>query len=131
MNFHKFEVLLYNDIVPVLALQTHDNKGMILNTNADTVSSVVTSALAKHYEIRLIYCFEKKGVQYHQDNENSVIHLLPKKLVEKFKQSGIIINGMVPKLQNGFAALKSGVREVFVTNAGSILNIEEGTQLGL
>ena len=55
--------------VPVFAPLTHDEQGHILNTNADTIASSIAVALSKFYDVRLIYCFEKKGVLENIDDE--------------------------------------------------------------
>ena len=50
-------------------------KGQMLNTNADTIASALAVALSKAYDVRLIYCFEKKGVLENIADEDSVIQL--------------------------------------------------------
>ncbi|HXB42022.1 MAG TPA: acetylglutamate kinase, partial [Bacteroidia bacterium] len=49
---------------PVIASITCDAKGQLLNTNADTIASVLATQLSKLYSTHLIYCFEKKGVLF-------------------------------------------------------------------
>ncbi len=53
--------LLQQNTIPVFAPLTHAD-GSMLNTNADTIASVLAVALSKLYDVRLIFCFEKKGV---------------------------------------------------------------------
>ena len=50
--------LLNQGLVPVIAPLSHDGKGHILNTNADTIASEVAKALAKLEETQLILGFE-------------------------------------------------------------------------
>ena len=68
-----WQLLLENDFVPVVAALTHDGQGHILNTNADTIASTVAVALSGLYDVRLIYCFEKKGVLENVDDNVSLV----------------------------------------------------------
>jgi len=128
-----FLSLLNTGLSPVLAPLTHDGKGQILNTNADTIASAVASALSKLYEVNLIYCFEKSGVLKNADDENSVIEKINSKEHEKLKRDGVISQGMIPKLNNAFDALKQGVRIVVICHAKDLkkatLNKKAGTRL--
>lgn len=116
-----FELLLSNKLVPVLAPLTHDNKGHILNTNADTIASSIAVALSQSYDVRLIYCFEKKGVLENVADENSVIRLITK---DKYKQllfEEKLFAGILPKIDNAFAAIDAGVNEVLIGDAKDLL----------
>src|ERR1700749_3179655 len=55
------KALLESNFTPILAPLTHDEQGHILNTNADTIASSIAVALSTYYDVRLIYCFEKKA----------------------------------------------------------------------
>lgn len=121
-----WQLLLNNNFVPVLAPLTHDGKGLLLNTNADTIASVVAVALSKLYDVRLIYCFEKKGVLENVDDENSVISLINKEKYKELLTGKKLADGILPKIDNAFAAIDSGVREVLIGDAGDLLqNISE------
>lgn len=52
--------LIEMGVVPVIAPLTHDGKGFMLNTNADTMAGETAKALAPYYDVSLVYCFEKK-----------------------------------------------------------------------
>ena len=71
-------------------------------------------ALSKLYETTLIYCFEKKGVLRDINNEASLINEINPAEFEKLKQENIIHSGMLPKLENAFAAIACGVKEVII-----------------
>ncbi|HAG16948.1 MAG TPA: acetylglutamate kinase, partial [Bacteroidales bacterium] len=66
------------------------------------------------YEVRLLFCFEKSGVLFNSQDENSVIPILQKQNYLALKEQGIIKDGMLPKLENGFLALQNGVGEVCI-----------------
>lgn len=106
--------LLRTGLIPVMAPITHDGAGSLLNTNADTIASSVAIAMAKTFRVQLIFCFEKKGVlrDPDADNDHSVIDFIDEALFRQYKDEGVITAGMIPKLDNAFAALHSGVSEV-------------------
>jgi len=130
VNTFAFNLLLQADFVPVIAPITHDNKGQLFNTNADTVASSIATSLTAIYDVSLVYCFEKAGVLSDPDNDESVIEALNIELYQDYKKSGLIHSGMIPKLDNSFNALEKGVREVLITNAVT-LNTGKGTHLSL
>jgi len=108
--------LLNKSVIPIVAPLTHDGKGNLLNTNADTMASALASALTKHYNVNLVYCFEKKGVLSNPNDNNTVIETLTYHAFKEHQKNGKIIEGMIPKLDNGFNALKNGVKNVNITN---------------
>jgi acetylglutamate kinase len=113
--------LIARGIVPVLSPITHDGKGNLLNTNADTIAQEAAVALAKRFDVSLIYCFEKDGVLKDENDDSSVIPLITKTDFEAYKADGTISGGMIPKLDNAFTAISKGVKEVVITSANHIL----------
>ena len=110
-------VLLQAGFVPVVAPLTHDGAGTILNTNADTIASSIATALAPHMEVDLVYCFEKRGVLADAGDDTSFLPVLPAALYEQLKQRQVVTGGMLPKIDNAFAALHNGVRRVYIAHA--------------
>ncbi len=123
--------LIGNGAVPVIAPLTHDGKGSLLNTNADTIASELATTLCSRYELRLIYCFEKPGVLMNQADDKTVIPEINPQLFEELKAQGVISDGMIPKLESGFNALRHGVTAVVITNAQGISGGLKGTRLVL
>ena len=107
-------------ITPVMAPLTHDGKGNILNTNADTIAAETAKALAEHYDVTLIYSFEKKGVLSNPDDDDSVIATINHADFERYKQDGTIAGGMIPKIENALSAVDAGVERVIITLATAI-----------
>jgi len=105
--------LLKQNVVPVFAPLTHAT-GEILNTNADTIASVLAIAMSKHFDIRLIFCFEKEGVLKDVNDSKSVIRHLNGELYQKLLKEGSFHDGILPKLENAFTAIRSGVKEVLI-----------------
>lgn len=112
--------LIRQGIVPVLAPLTHDKQGHMLNTNADTIAGEAAKALAKHFEVTLMFCFEKKGVLLDAENDDSVIPEIDQDTFRKYVAEGIIQGGMIPKLENAYQAIDAGVKEVIITQASDI-----------
>lgn len=112
--------LIEKNVVPVLAPLTHDGNGNMLNTNADTIAAEAAKALAKHFDVTLMFCFEKKGVLRNAEDEESVIETISKKEFFEYVNDGIIQGGMIPKLENAFDAIDNGVSQVVITRADQI-----------
>ena len=108
--------LLQARLIPVFCALTHDGKGQLFNTNADTIASEVAIALSQTFNTKLYYCFEKKGVLMDRDNEQSVIRHINRKEYQKLLKKELISDGMLPKLHTCFNALESNVGEVFIGN---------------
>lgn len=122
--------LISKGVVPVLAPLTHDKAGNLLNTNADTIAGEAAKALTKHFDVTLMYCFEKKGVLLNENDDESVIPKLTLELFEKYVAEGIINGGMIPKLENSFEALNAGVKQVIITRA-DLIHTENGTKISI
>ena len=118
--------LLDNHMTVVVAPVTHNGKGSLLNTNADTIAQEIATALAVHYSVNLIYSFEKKGVLTDVNDENSLIPLLTIPLYQKYREEQKIFAGMIPKLDNAFAAIASGVNKVIIGKAEELEALTEG-----
>lgn len=120
--------LISKGVVPVLAPLTHDKAGNLLNTNADTIAGEAAKALAKHFEVTLVYCFEKKGVLLNENDDESVITEITPALFEQYVGQNIIQGGMIPKLENSFEAINAGVSEVVITRA-DLIHTDGGTRI--
>ena len=119
-NGKMLQTLINEGITPVMAPLTHDGKGNILNTNADTIASETAKALAPYYDVTLIYSFEKKGVLSNPEDDDSVIPVITHADFERYKADGTVAGGMIPKLENALAAIDAGVKEVIITLATAI-----------
>ncbi len=112
--------LIHQGIVPVLAPLTHDKQGHMLNTNADTIAGEAAKALAKHFEVTLVFCFEKKGVVRDEKDDESVSPEIDRIAFREYVEQGIIQGGMIPKLENAYQAIDAGVKQVIITQASEI-----------
>lgn len=136
VNADVLAAFLRAGLVPVIAPLTFDSTlRTLLNTNADTMASAIAVALARYFEVNLVYCFEKKGVLSNPDDDNAVIPTLTPVSYAHHKASGVINKGMIPKLDNAFEALQSGVARVTICHAddltAAISTQQTGTRLHL
>lgn len=116
----RLSTLIEAGITPVMAPLTHDGQGCLLNTNADTIAAETAKALAAMYDVTLVFCFEKKGVLTDPDDDDSVIPVITRADYARLAASGTVAGGMLPKLDNAFAALEAGVSRVNITLATAI-----------
>jgi len=123
--------LLQSALVPVISPVTHDGNGQLLNTNADTVASVIASAMSEHYEVHLLFAFDKTGVLSDPANDASVIRTLTEAQLSRLKEDGKIHSGMIPKLKAGFSALNSGASVVTIQHVSSLNTNQPVTKLHL
>lgn len=137
ININVLNSLLQQNIAVVLAPITHNNEGQLLNTNADTIAQETAKAMSALYETELIYSFEKAGVLLDVEDESSVIKEITPAYYEELKNppsggKGAIFAGMIPKLDNAFAAINSGVSKVIIGKAEQLhqlLNGNAGTAI--
>ena len=123
------QLFLDNGLVPVIAPLTHDGRGQMLNTNADTIASALAVGLSPFYNTRLIYCFEKKGVLENVDDEHSVIPLITKEIYSRLLDENKLFQGILPKIDNAFSAINNGVNEVLIGDAKDLLqNVTAATK---
>lgn len=130
VNTSELRLLLNEEVVPVMAPITHNGYGQLLNTNADTIAADLAIELSNYYTVNLFYCFEKKGVLLNPDDENSVISELSFDRFKELQTTGAIKEGMIPKLDNGFTAMRNGVSQVLITNP-NLISMARGTRLSL
>jgi acetylglutamate kinase len=126
VNTNLVSTLLSQQISPVFAPITHDQKGQLLNTNADTIAQELARGLSNDFDVTLVYSFEKNGVLLDTNNEQSVIPEINNKYYQQLKNGGKIFAGMLPKLDNAFSAINNGVKKVIIGNAEELQDLLEG-----
>ncbi|ALM08076.1 acetylglutamate kinase [Sediminicola sp. YIK13] len=114
INATTINALLTSGLVPVFCAITHNGKGQLLNTNADTIASEIAIGMSGLYETTLYYCFEKKGVLMDVAEENSVVKHINSQSYQELLDQNIIADGMLPKLENCFHALNKKVHKVCI-----------------
>ena len=132
INLELLKSLLDQGMSIVIAPITHNKNGQLLNTNADTIAQEIARSLSAAYAVNLIYSFEKSGVLLNTDDETSVIPSIRPDFYEQLKAEKKIFAGMIPKIDNAFAALRSGVKEVTIGKAEELQKLiqhQAGTRI--
>jgi acetylglutamate kinase len=133
VNGEHLRMLLDNGLTPVIAPITYSEEGSLLNTNADTVASETAIAMAEAMRregdeargnVQLTFCFEKAGVLRDADDESTLIPRITRESYKQLLADGIVSGGMIPKIDNAFAAIEHGVLSVRITHAN---NLQGGT----
>ncbi|HLT79625.1 MAG TPA: acetylglutamate kinase [Cyclobacteriaceae bacterium] len=120
VNVSLLASLLDNQVVPIVAPLTH-SEGEILNTNADTIAAALAIASGTRYDVRLIYCFEKKGVLLDVNDDSTVITRLSEQRYQELLTQHALADGILPKLENAFSSIHQGVREVLIGHADDLI----------
>lgn len=131
VNAEAVATLIESHCCPVIAPLTHDGQGHMLNTNADTMAAEMAKAMAKTYDVTLMYCFEKAGVLADENDDNSLIPTITPAVLADLKAHGVVTGGMLPKLDNAMACVEAGVETVVITRADHIADPYAGTKICL
>ena len=126
INTELIDTLVGADLTPVFCAISHDGKGQLLNTNADTIASELAIGMSHKYETTLYYCFEKKGVLKDVKKDDSVIKQIDTNSYNDLLEQNIIADGMLPKMENCFHALQQSVSKVCI---GDISMLESDSNL--
>ena len=133
VNGAHLRTLLDKGLTPVIAPITFSADGLLLNTNADTVASDTAVGLVesrklnvegREANVQLTFCFEKAGVLRDADDESTLIPRITRESYKQLLADGIVSGGMIPKIDNAFAAIEHGVQSVRITHAS---NLQGGT----
>lgn len=131
VNAEAVATLIESGCCPVVAPLTHDGCGHMLNTNADTMAGEMAKAMAVHYDVTLMFCFEKPGVLADENDDSSLISTITPAVLDDLKRRGVVSGGMIPKLDNAIACVSAGVESVVITQADRIADPYAGTKICL
>ena len=131
VNAEAVATLIESGCCPVVAPLTHDGWGHMLNTNADTMAGEMAKAMAAHYDVTLMFCFEKPGVLADENDDSSLIPTITPAVLDDLKRRGVVSGGMIPKLDNAIACVSAGVESVVITQADRIADPYAGTKICL
>jgi len=119
--------LLKTNTKLVVAPITHDGHGQLLNTNADTIAQSIATGMSGHFEVHLIYGFEREGVLSDVNDPSSVIAFIDRPVYGTLKDQKVIFEGMIPKIDNAYLALEGGVQSVIIGKAEKLNQLINGT----
>ncbi len=111
VNEALLSLLLDAGFIPVLACLGADATGQVYNINADTVANGVAVKLGAE---GLVLISDVPGVLRDINDPSSRIARLGRAEAQEAIQSGVVTKGMVPKLEEAFAAIAQGVKQVFI-----------------
>jgi acetylglutamate kinase len=111
VNEKLVDLLLREGHVPVLACLAADEKGQTYNINADAVANQVAIRLDAR---ALVLVTDVPGVLRDVKDPASRIGKLTVEEGKKAIADGVVTKGMIPKVEESFAALAKGVRAVHI-----------------
>lgn len=128
VNVKNLQEILNSGFVPIFTAMTHDKNGQLFNTNADTIAASLAVGLTKEYNVDLYYCFEKPGVLKDLSDENTLVSHINLGNYDDLKSEGVIHTGMLPKVDNAFNAINSGVNRVYICHYGDVKKLSDGVE---
>jgi len=125
LNAERLRQFIDQGLTPIIAPITSDENGQLLNINADTIAQETAKAMSKFYDVQLIYSFEKSGVLLDANDDATVIPSINQTYYSTLKEEKKIFAGMIPKIDNAFAALNNGVKKVIIGKAEELKSLME------
>jgi acetylglutamate kinase len=99
-----------SDIIPVIAPVAGSDSGETFNINADLVAGKVAEALRAE---KLILLTDVEGIR---DESGAVVPTLDDERARQLIASGVIGEGMIPKVECCLEALKNGVKKTHIVD---------------
>jgi acetylglutamate kinase len=109
------ETLLAAGMVPVVSPLSADERGALLNVNADTAAAALAVALRAE---KLLLLTGAPGILERPGDPGSLVSLTDLAGLAKLRERGCLEDGMLPKASSIEAALRGGVRRVHIVGAG-------------
>jgi acetylglutamate kinase len=107
------DALLAGGWTPVIACLGHDDAGAVYNINADVVANQLAGALRAD---ALVLVTATPGVLRDVNDPQSRIPRLTVAEGRRAIADGVVRGGMIPKLEESFAALALGARAIFIVD---------------
>ncbi len=103
--------VLEKGYIPVISTVGYDNEGNTYNVNADTAAARIAGALKAE---SLISMTDTVGLCYDKDDPSTLISKVYVSDAPKLIRDGVIVGGMIPKIQCCIEAIRRGVKKVFI-----------------
>ena len=98
-------------IVPVIAPLAKDDKGDVLNVNADSAASVVAAQLGAE---KIVFVADVHGIMSDPEDRNSLLSSVNEEQIADLIAKGVITGGMQPKVEACLEAIRAGVRKAHI-----------------
>jgi len=105
--------LLDNGLMPVVSPLSADANGVLLNINADTVAAAIGAAVQAE---KLILCTGAPGILENAADAGSLISYTDLAGLQRLREAGALLDGMLPKAKAIEEAIRGGVRRVHVVS---------------
>ncbi len=126
VNTALLKLLLDNSLVPVIASMGAANDGRPFNINADTTVIEISKAMSSD----LLLLTTGVGAVFQDiNNPSSRIKEVNKVIAKDLIDSGVITDGMIPKVEEALSLLEFGVKSISIAKAGecgAFLSIANG-----
>jgi acetylglutamate kinase len=103
--------VLEKGYIPVISTVGFDLEGNTYNINADTAAARIAGALKAE---SLISMTDTVGLCYDKDDPSTLISKVCVSDAPKLIRDGVIVGGMIPKIQCCIEAIRRGVKKVFI-----------------
>lgn len=105
VNTAYLNLLLTHGVMPVIAPIGVDDRWQVYNINADMAAGAIAAALQAE---KLVYLSDVEGVMVN----GTLVHSMKEHEAEELIDTGVISNGMIPKIRSAFDALDANVNKV-------------------
>ncbi|TMK67741.1 MAG: acetylglutamate kinase [Actinobacteria bacterium] len=107
------ERLVREELIPVIATVGVDEHGQAHNVNADTVAGAIAIAVGAE---KLVYLTDVAGIYESYGDESTLVSRTDVGGLEQLLASGVVSEGMVPKVRSCIDALRHGVRRAHIVD---------------
>jgi acetylglutamate kinase len=109
VNVEPLRECIRRSVTPVISPTALGDDGKIYNCNADIAAAKTAIALKAR---RLVFMSDVPGLLRNPKKETTLLTHLQVGEVPKLQKTGVIAEGMVPKVDSAIAAIESGVEKV-------------------
>ncbi len=113
VNTKIVDMMIDNDIIPVISPISSSTTGETLNVNADDAAFAIAEALKVN---TLVFLTDVDGILLDVNNSSTLINNIPVSKCRDLLDNGFIGGGMLPKLKNCINSVENGVDEVAIVN---------------
>lgn len=111
INIKPVNDLLESGYIPVVSTVGCDKQGNSYNINGDTAAAHIAGALNAQ---NLIMMTDIAGILRDKDDPDSLITNISPEQAQQLKEEGIILGGMIPKVDCCLQAIEMGVKNVVI-----------------